>query len=168
MEALKHLLNITLALFMIGNMLDMGLRLDARQALRDLRDARFLLASLLWGFVALPALAWGLAHLLPLEHPYATGLVLLGMAPCAPFLPPMVDRARGDLGCTAAFMLLAVLVIVAYMPLAVPRLTSGLSADAWTIAKPLLLFLLLPLALGLGCAAARCRVPSGCIRSSRS
>ena len=120
------------------------------RSLRYLNLYRFLLASLLWGFVALPALAWGLAHLLPLEHPYATGLVLLGMAPCAPFLPPMVDRARGDLGCTAAFMLLAVLVIVAYMPLAVPRLTSGLSADAWTIAKPLLLFLLLPLALGLG------------------
>jgi bile acid:Na+ symporter, BASS family len=149
MESLRQLLDVTLAVFMIGNMLDMGLRLDARQALRDLRDLRFLLASLLWGFVVLPALAWGLAHLLPLEPAYATGLVLLGMAPCAPFLPPMVDKARGDLGYTAAFMLLSVLAIVAYMPLAVPRLTSGLSADAWTIARPLLLLLLLPLALGL-------------------
>jgi len=61
MDALKHLLDVTLAIFMIGNMLDMGLRLDARKALHDLRDLRFLLASLLWGFVALPALAWGLA-----------------------------------------------------------------------------------------------------------
>lgn len=149
MDALKHLLSITLAIFMIGNMLDMGLRLDARKALDDLRDLRFLLASLLWGFVALPALAWGLAHLLPLQHPYATGLVLLGMAPCAPFLPPMVDKARGDLGYTAAFMLLSVLVIVAYMPLAVPWFVADLSASAWTIAKPLVLFLLVPLALGL-------------------
>ena len=149
MDSLHHLLNVTLALFMAGNMLDMGLRLDARKALRDLRDLRFLAASLTWGFVVLPALAWGLAHLLPLQHPYATGLVLLGMAPCAPFLPPMVDRARGDLGYTAAFMLLAVVVTVIYMPLAVPWLMPDLSADAWTIAKPLLLFLLLPLALGL-------------------
>lgn len=149
MDSLHHLLNVTLALFMAGNMLDMGLRLDARKALHDLRDLRFLAASLTWGFIVLPALAWALAHLLPLQHPYATGLVLLGMAPCAPFLPPMVDRARGDLGYTAAFMLLAVVVIVIYMPLAVPWLAPDLSADAWTIAKPLLLFLLLPLALGL-------------------
>jgi BASS family bile acid:Na+ symporter len=37
---------------------------------------------------------------------------------------------------------------VVYMPLAVPVLVKGFSAGAWTIAKPLLLFLLVPLAIG--------------------
>ncbi len=85
----------------------------------------------------------------PLEPPYVIGLLLLALAPCAPFLPPMVDRARGDMGYTAAFMLLASVATVAYMPLAVPVLVKGFSAGAWTIAKPLLFFLLVPLAIGV-------------------
>ncbi len=46
-------------------------------------------------------------------------------------------------------MLLTSLVTVAYMPLAVPVLVKGFSAGAWTIAKPLLFFLLVPLAIGM-------------------
>jgi len=61
----------------------------------------------------------------------------------------MVDRARGDLGYTAAFMLLASVVTVFYMPVAVPILVKGLEASVWTIAKPLVMFLLVPLAIGL-------------------
>jgi BASS family bile acid:Na+ symporter len=105
--------------------------------------------SLLWGFILCPALAFMLTRIIPLAQPFAIGLVLLGMTPCAPFLPPMVDRARGDMGYTAAFMLLASVVTVIYMPFAVPVLVKGFTAGAWTIAKPLLLFLLVPLAIGL-------------------
>jgi BASS family bile acid:Na+ symporter len=46
-------------------------------------------------------------------------------------------------------MLLASVVTVVYMPLAVPFMVTGLTASAWTIAQPLLLFLLVPLAIGL-------------------
>ena len=117
--------------------------------MKDLRDVHFVFWSLLWGFVLLPGFAYALVHVIPIAHPFAVGLVLLSMTPCAPFLPPMVDRAKGDLGYTAAFMLLASVVTVAYMPLVVPFLAKGLSAGAWTIAKPLVLFLLVPLAIGL-------------------
>ena len=47
------------------------------------------------------------------------------------------------------FMLLASVVTVAYMPLAVPIMVKGLTADAWTIAEPLLFFLGVPLAVGM-------------------
>lgn len=149
MATLEILLKVSLVIFMVGNLLDMGLRLQVAEALRGLRDLRFVAASLLWGFVVLPALAYAIAAFLPMAHPFAMGLVLLGMAPCAPFLPPMVDKARGDMGLAAAFMLLTAVVTVAYMPVAVPLLVHGLSAGAWTIAKPLVLFLLLPLMIGL-------------------
>ena len=146
---MKTALSVSLVIFMVGNLLDMGLRLDVQRALKGLRDTRFVIQSLLWGFVLCPALAYGISHVLPLSPPYALGLVLLGMAPCAPFLPPMVERARGDLGYAAAFMVLASVATVVYMPIAVPRLTTGLTASAWAIAKPLVLFLLLPLAVGV-------------------
>jgi BASS family bile acid:Na+ symporter len=71
------------------------------------------------------------------------------MAPCAPFVPGLVDKAKGDLGFTAAFMLLASVGTVVCMPFTVPLLTEGLSASAWAIAKPLLVVVLLPMAVGV-------------------
>jgi bile acid:Na+ symporter, BASS family len=153
MEILRTFLDIalkvSLVLFMVGNLLDMGLRLKLREAIGALRNVRFVALSLLWGFILLPGLAYLLTVVVPLEPPYSIGLLLLGLAPCAPFLPPMVDKARGDLGHTAAFMLLTSVATVAYMPLAVPVMVKGFSAGAWTIAKPLLFFLLVPLAIGM-------------------
>jgi BASS family bile acid:Na+ symporter len=102
-----------------------------------------------WWFVLCPALAYLLAKILPLDPAYGIGLILLGMAPCAPFLPSMVERARGDMGSAAAFMILASVVTVVYMPVAVPVMVNGLTTDAWTIAKPLLFFVLVPLAIGI-------------------
>lgn len=148
-EILPIALKASLVLFMFGNLMDMGLRLKVPEAMKAMRNVRFVAQSLLWGFVLLPALAWLLVKVVPMAPAYGIGLILLGMAPCAPFLPPMVDRARGDLGYTAAFMLLASVVTVVYLPFAVPVLVKGLSANPLTIAKPLLLFLLLPLAIGL-------------------
>ena len=148
-ETLELVLKLSLVIFMVGNLFDMGLKLNLGEALRDLRNIRFVGFSVLWGFVLLPGLAYAIARIMPMAHPYAMGLVLLGMTPCAPFLPPMVERAKGDMGYAAAFMLLASVVTVAYMPLAVPLLVKGLTASAWTIAKPLVLFLLIPFAVGL-------------------
>jgi len=148
-DVIEVVLKLSLVVFMVGNLLDMGLKLSLAEAIRDLRDVRFVAVSVLWGFVLLPGLAYALAKIIPMAHPYAMGLVLLGMTPCAPFLPPMVERAKGDMGYTAAFMLLASVVTVAYMPIAVPLLVKGLSASAWTIAKPLVLFLMVPFAVGL-------------------
>jgi len=148
-HTLMILVKLSLVVFMAGNLLDMGLRLNVQDALTGLRNVRFVIFTLVWGFVLCPALAYGITLVIPLEHPYATGLILLGMTPCAPFLPAIVDKAKGDLGFTAAFMLLAAAGTVAFMPLAVPLMVKGLTVSAWTIAKPLLLVVLLPLAVGI-------------------
>jgi bile acid:Na+ symporter, BASS family len=142
-------LKISLVLFMVGNLLDMGLKLKLQDALGGLRNVRFVVQSVLWGFVLCPGLAYLLTKIIPLDPAYAMGMVLIGMAPCAPFLPPMVEKARGDMGSTAAFMLLTSVITVVYMPVAVPFLVEGLTASAWTIAKPLLFFVLAPLAIGM-------------------
>jgi BASS family bile acid:Na+ symporter len=149
-DLLTIALKITVVIFMAGNLLDLGLRLNLQAALRGLRDVRFVTLSLLWAFVLCPALAYGLTLVIPLTPPYAMGLILLGLAPCAPLLPAMADKARGDLNYTASFMLLASAGTVVYMPLMVPLLVKGLTVSAWTVAKPLLVLVLLPLALGVG------------------
>jgi len=68
--------------------------------------------------------------------------------PCAPFLPAIAKKAGGDLGFTAAFMLLTATGTVAFMPFAVPLSIEGWTVSAWTIARPLLIVVLLPLAVG--------------------
>jgi BASS family bile acid:Na+ symporter len=142
-------LKIALVLFMAGNLLEMGLKLEPPNALRGLRDARFVALTMLWGFVLGPALAYAITRVLPLAPPYAAGLILMGMAPCAPFLPMLVGKAKGDLGYTAAFMLLTAAGTVVFMPLAVPFLIPGLDVGPWAIARPLLIMVLLPLGVGM-------------------
>jgi BASS family bile acid:Na+ symporter len=50
-------------------------------------------------------------------------------------------------------MLIAAVGTVIFMPIALPILEPGLAVSAWTVAKPLLLFLLLPLLAGLALKA---------------
>jgi bile acid:Na+ symporter, BASS family len=143
------LFKISLAIFMAGSLLEMGLRLSLPDALRGLRSVRFVAYTLVWSFVVCPFLAYAITRVIPLEPTYAIGLILLGMAPCAPFVPMLVDKAKGDLGFTAAFMLLASVGTVICMPFTVPLLAKGLTTSAWAIAKPLLMVVLLPMAVGV-------------------
>jgi bile acid:Na+ symporter, BASS family len=140
---------VSLAIFMAGSLLDMGLRLNLAAAIQGLRNIRFVAYTLIWSFVVCPALAYAITLVVPFERPYAIGLLLLGMAPCAPFVPMLVDKAKGDLGYTAAFMLLAAVGTVVCMPITVPLLVQGLTASPWAIAKPLLMVVLLPMAIGV-------------------
>ena len=149
-ELFATLLKIAIAIFMASNFLDMGLRLDPQEALRGLRNVRFVALTLLWGFVLGPAMAYAITRIVPLEHPYAIGLILLGMTPGAPFLPLIVEKAKGDLGYCAAFMLLSSVGTVVFMPFAVPLMVQGLTVTAWSIARPLVMVLLAPLAIGMG------------------
>jgi BASS family bile acid:Na+ symporter len=147
-DIMMILFKVSLAIFMFGSLLEMGLRLSIPDALRGLRDVRFVAHALAWSFVLCPALAYAITLLIPLESPYAIGLICLGMAPCAPFVPILVDKAKGDLGYTAAFMLLTAIGTVVCMPLTVPLLAKGLSASPWAIARPLLIVVLLPMGIG--------------------
>ena len=156
-EILPILLKITVVIFMAGNLLDLGLKLNLKEAIAGLRDVRFVTLSLLWAFVLCPALAYLLGVVLPLSAPYAMGLLLLGLAPCAPLLPTMVDKAHGDVNYAATFMLLASAGTVIYMPLAVPLLVKGLTVSAWAVAKPMLVLVLVPLVTGV---AIQMRSPS--------
>jgi bile acid:Na+ symporter, BASS family len=99
---LQNLLNVTIVVFMVGNLLEVGLRLNVAEALAALRNARFVVLTLLWCFVLGPALAVLLTKIIPLAEPYALGLVLLGLAPCSPAIPMMVKKTGGSLAYMSA------------------------------------------------------------------
>lgn len=140
-------------LFMVGNLFAIGLETDGRAALAPLRDVHFLMVVMAVDWLFAPALAMAIVWALPMAEPYAVGLMLTSLAPAAPFLPMMVRRAGGDLSYTAAFMFIAALGTVLMMPLGVPVIVPGLSVEAWAVARPLLVLLVVPMGAGIALRA---------------
>jgi BASS family bile acid:Na+ symporter len=134
-------------------MLGMGLGLTVSQIITPLRSLRLVALSLLANFVLMPLAALGLATLLRLDPPLGVGLLLLGTAAGAPFLPKLAQLAKGSLAFSVGLMSLLMVVTVVYLPLVLPLLLPGVSVNPVKIASSLFLFMLLPLALGLAAKA---------------
>ena len=60
---------------------------------------------------------------------------------------------KHDVALGAAVMMPLMVVTVVYAPIMLPLVLSGISVDAWAVAKSLLLQLLLPIAAGMLVAA---------------
>ena len=140
--------NLMVVVFTVSNLGAMGLELEAREALRIFRNPRFVLPTLLWGWLVGPALAWLIITIIPLQDAHAAGLMLLSLAPTAPFFPMVVRRARGDTPFAASFMLLTTVGTVVLLPVLAPLLVKGVTVSASALAMPLLVMVLLPLVLG--------------------
>ncbi|OLQ72194.1 hypothetical protein BIT28_24540 [Photobacterium proteolyticum] len=146
--SLQTVFNIIVVVFTVANLAAMGLELNLREALKTLRSAHAIALILVWGWVVGPVLAWLIIRLIPLMEAYAAGLLLISLAPTAPFFPLMVRKARGDMHFAGAFMLLTTLGTVLLLPLLAPLMIKGLTVDVWSLAKPLLIMVLLPLLIG--------------------
>ena len=146
--SIQDVFNIAVVIFTVSNIGAMGLGSDQREELKALRSIRTIGLILLWGWVVGPALAWLINSLLPLREGHAAGLLLISLAPTAPFFPLMVSKARGDMSFAAAFMLLTTIGTVLLLPLLAPLLIHGLTVDSWSLAKPLIMMVLLPLLIG--------------------
>jgi len=143
---------ILVLLYTVTNMASLGLELNLRETMKSLRSARLVVLTLLWGWVVGPALAVLITKVLPLSEPHAVGLLIFSLAPVAPMVSLLARKARSDMDFTAALVPLAMLATVVLLPLLAPWLMTGLTLNVWTLAKPLLLMVLLPLVV---CAAVK-------------
>jgi BASS family bile acid:Na+ symporter len=148
-EVLEVVSKLAVLVFVVTCMVAAGLGLSVGAVVAPLRRARLVAFAVLANFVVAPALAYALTRLIPLDRSHAIGLLLLGGAAGAPFLPKLAQLARGDHAFSVGLTLLLVVGSVFYMPLVLPLLIPGLAADAWLILKPLLFTMLLPLAAGM-------------------
>ena len=147
---LQTVFGILVILYTVTNMASLGLELNLRETMKSLRSARLVLLTLLWGWVVGPAFAVLLTKILPLAEPHAVGLLIFSLAPVAPMVSLLARRARSDMDFTAAVVPLAMVATVALLPLLAPWLMKGITLNVWSLAKPLLLLVLLPLVV---CAA---------------
>ncbi len=136
-------------LFVVTSMLAMGLDLTMTQIVQPLKNVRLVILALLANFVLVPLLAYGILFLIPLEQSLRIGLIVLSTAAGAPFLPKLVQGAKGNVAFGVGLMVLLMLVTIIFMPLVLPLLLPGVSVDPWQIAESLIVLMLIPLAIGL-------------------
>lgn len=141
--------------FVVTCMLTAGLGLSVRDVIAPFRRARLVAFALIANFLIAPAIAFALASLFALDRSYAIGLLLLGAAAGAPFLPKLAGLANGDVAFSIGLMLLLTVGTAVFLPITLPILIPGESADTWPILQSLLLTMLLPLGIGMavrGCS----------------
>jgi len=134
--------------FTISNLLTMGLQVNIPEVGKKLSNPKLLVMIFLWGWVVGPAIAFLIVTVIPLAAPFVIVMYIASLAPSAPFLPPMIDKARGDVAFAGAFIPLAVVGTVIFLPLFAPFLIKGIEIDALALAKPLVITMLIPLIIG--------------------
>jgi bile acid:Na+ symporter, BASS family len=153
MELMTKALPIAMLGFVVSSMLAVGLNLTVAQIVAPLRNVKLVSLALLANFVLMPLACFGIEKLLRLDQSLAIGLLLLGTAAGAPFLPKLAQISKGNLAFSVGLMVLLMVVTVGYMPLVLPMLLEGVSVDPLKIARSLVLLMMLPLAVGLALKA---------------
>lgn len=136
-------------LFIVASMLAMGMSLTVAQIMAPLRNGRLVVMALLANFVLVPLLAYVIIRLIPMEQSLQIGLIVLATAAGAPFLPKLVQGAKGNLAFGVGLMVLLMVATIIYMPIVLPLLLTGVSVNPWDIAKSLIVLMLIPLGIGL-------------------
>ncbi len=155
MDLLSKAATIAMLSFVVSSMLAMGTGLTVTQIINPLRNTRLLVLALLANFILMPLAAFILAKVLWLDESFGIGLLLLGCAAGAPFLPKLAEVAKGNLAFAVGEMVLLMVVTVGYLPIVLPLLLEGITVDPGRIARSLVLLMLLPLAAGLALKAHR-------------
>ena len=136
-------------MFVVSSMLSIGLAARIAEIVAPMRHPGRVLRALIANFVLAPGVALAIAAVLPLEPGYELGLLLLGFAAGAPFLPKLADIGRSHVPTATALMVLLMAGSVVAMPLALPLLVKGLQVNPLRIAAPLVVLMLAPLLLGM-------------------
>jgi len=161
MDILQRAVLVAMLVFVLSSMLAMGLGLTVAQIIAPLRNGRLVAMSLVANFLLMPLAAVALAKMLRLREALGVGLLLLGAAAGAPFLPTLAQIARGNLAFAVGLMVLLMVITVGYLPLVLPALLPTVTVNSGDIARSLLLLMLLPLA---GALAVNAKLPAAAAR----
>ena len=149
MHIVVIIIQISLFGFVIGSMLSIGLTLTVEQIKSHFKFSRLVVASVVISFILSPLLAVALSKVFHLDASLSAGLIILSAVAGGPFLSKLGEIGHCDTASTTSLMILLMLISIAFAPLALPHLLPGVSVSAWSIAKPLIFFMLIPLSIGL-------------------
>ena len=149
-ETLTAVTRLLVLLFLVSSMSGIGLGLTLVANHRPAQKCgKLIVLAVIMNFIIVPLLAVVTARLLRLDEPFALGLLLLGLAAGAPFLPKVVGIANGDVASAVGLMVLLMVGTTVFLPVALPLLIKGVQVNPWKIARFLTLLMLIPLVAGL-------------------
>ena len=148
-EILETLAMLAVLIFVISSMFSMGLSLTIKQILDPLKNTRLVVLALVANFVLIPLVAYLMTLVFDLDQSVEIGLILLSTAAGAPFLPKLVEVAKGNVAFSVGLMVLLMLVTIIYLPLVLPLLLGDVEVNPWDIARSLIIMMLIPLGVGL-------------------
>lgn len=142
-------------LFVILNAFGLGLRLEVGKHLaRSFAHWKIAVWALVTNFVVIPLLFIGylltVASSIPGE--IKVGFCVAALCAGMPFAPLLAKLAKADVSVSTTLLVVLTVVTIIALPIGLPpavhAVDSSLTISAWSVAWPLLLFLLLPLFLG--------------------
>ena len=121
-----------------------------RQFALVVRQPGAVLAGLLLNFAYMPLLCWALARLLVSDPQLATGIILVGVVPCAGMAAVWTALLKGDVPLGMAINALTMVLGPFLIPLLMVWLAgSSVNVNPWAMFQQLAVILLIPLALGI-------------------
>jgi len=113
------------------------------------RAPRQLAVVLFFNYLVAPFLMLGLANLFVSDPELHTGLVLYGLAPCIAMVIIFTFLAKGNTPMALVFVALNSIAQMILIPVYARILIGTVSFDVWVVAESVVLYLGLPLLLGL-------------------
>jgi ACR3 family arsenite transporter len=149
-QVLTALFNVGIAISVGATVLSLGLSFTVRELAAPLHRVVLVIAMVVLNAGVIPAAAWGIAEIMPMDSKYVPGLVLatLGAGSAASLKAAQLAK-RADLPLAVSVVVVLQLVNIFAVPLWAGQVVTGASISAWDIVKSLLLLVLLPLVVGL-------------------
>jgi arsenite transporter len=113
------------------------------------RSPRQLAVVLLFNYLVAPFLMLGLANMFVGDPELHTGLVLYGLAPCIAMVIIFTFLAKGNTPMALVFVALNSVAQMILIPVYARLLIGNVSFDVWVVAESVVLYLGLPLILGV-------------------
>ena len=149
-QVLTALFNVGIAMSVGATVLSLGMAFTVGQLIAPLHRVGLVIVMVFVNAVAIPAVAWGIADVSPMNDKYVPGLVLATLgAGSAASLKAAQLAGRADLPLAVSVVVVLQLVNIIAVPLWVGQVVTGASISAWDIVKSLLALVLLPLVVGL-------------------
>jgi bile acid:Na+ symporter, BASS family len=150
LELLPRVLTYT---FLVSTMLAIGISVTGAEILAVLRDRRVMGRLVLANLVLVPLLGYFLIKLIPLSPGTKLALALLALAPGGLTAIQFTNKVKGSMAFAAAAAFVLTILSIAVTPFMIKVLLPmqvGLDLPFTRLVLFVLLFLLLPLALGFG------------------
>ena len=138
--------------FLIIMMFAIGLQVELRTMVSDVRKYRLMAKALLANLVLAPLLGIALVYLFRLKGEIAAGFLLLALAPGAPFAINFTSKAQGAVSFAASLLFVLVVVALIFTPLIANLLLPAQTHVSLPYGRAIwgiVLLLIIPFAVGL-------------------